>query len=977
VEMSRHSFLQLAAGGGAALAAGLGGKAVNKLIPYLNPPEGIQPGEWTLYATTCRECPAGCGMHVRCTGGRPIKCEGNPDHPVNRGGLCARGQSAVQGLYDPDRVKQPLRYTPDGGYRPASWQEAFEDITEGLRFFGRIDVISDVQTGALAEVMESFAAAFGTGPPISYEAFSYEPLRAAHETLFGRPVVPDYRLDRCDFILSFGADFLETWISPVQFARQFAQVHSWRDGDMGRMVYIGPRLSMTAANADEFVQVPPGAEGAIALAMLKAIVEHGWATGDLGPVAAAIRQAPAGPLPDSVSADRVRDLARAFAQAQHAVALAAPSGAHGEAATAAALAAALLNYATGRIGDTADLSRPHALGHAAKLDEVRTALSRSAIRPGSTLIIHNTNPGFSLPRIFDQSRWLDLRRLVYLGTMPTETANVAAWVLPIDSPLEAWGDYEPYEGLHGLMQPAIRRLYDTRPAGDIFLAIARAAGKPLSRQGSDRPIATFEEWLRNRWTELGKRLAPNQPPADFWRQALAAGGAWEEARPAPVALRPEAANLRFPAIPSSPLPEVGESTAALWLWPSVMLYDGRGANRGWLQEAPDPTTTIVWQNWVDMHPHKAAALGLADGDVIEIHGPSEDSRIQAPVRVTVDVEEHTIAVAFGQGHTALGRNAAGRGANAFQLLGQSPAALPFGAAEFRKTGRRVELVHTCATQDQHEREILQWVPTSTLRQMQPGDGEKLALPLPEEYDRSRDLYAPAPYKEHRWAMVVDLARCIGCGACAVACYAENNCAVLGEDQVRRGRLMAWLRIVPYRDQEDPRRLGFLPLLCQQCDAAPCEPVCPVFASVHNEEGLNAQVYNRCIGTRYCSNNCPYKVRRFNWLNVQWAEPLTWQLNPDVTVRVRGVMEKCTFCIQRIREAELRAKHEGRAVRDGEIQPACAQSCPTRAFVFGDLLDPESQVSKLTRSDPRRYHVLESLNTKPAVTYLRRIKQPET
>jgi molybdopterin-containing oxidoreductase family iron-sulfur binding subunit len=576
------------------------------------------------------------------------------------------------------------------------------------------------------------------------------------------------------------------------------------------------------------------------------------------------------------------------------------------------------------------------------------------------IIVHQCNMAYCSAAIFGGlSRWGDV---IYLGTMPDETAALAEWVLPIDSPLESWGDYEPRPGVHGLIQPMIRRLHDTRPAGDLFLSVARAAGKPISRKDGEAPAATFEDWLHSRWEELlgGK---------GSWKEALRTGGIFlPRSEPPAVRLRPDAEAGTVKAF--SPWVQMSrriakEPTALLWLWSSPLLHDGRLSNRGWLQEAQDPTTSIVWGNWVDIHPMKALALGLANGDVISLQS-SQGNKIEAPARITEDVEEGTVALAFGQGHAALGRNAAGRGANAFLLSG-------YDEVRVSKIGRRAELTFACATQDQHRREIMQWAALSSVRTMREGDGENLILPLPEGYDAGRDVYAPHEYREHRWAMAIDLARCIGCGACAVACYAENNVPVVGEEQVRRGRQMAWLRIIPYRDNENPRRLGFLPLLCQQCDAAPCEPVCPVYASVHNEEGLNAQVYNRCIGTRYCSNNCPYKVRRFNWLNATWEKPLDWQLNPGVSVRSRGVMEKCTFCIQRIREVELQAKREGREVRDGEIRPACAQSCPTRAFVFGDLLDRNSEVSRLTRGDPRRYHVLEELNTKPAVTYLRRIR----
>jgi len=968
--VSRRRFLQSA--GGAFFAFGMSAKSWNKLIPYVVPPEETVPGVWSYYASTCRECPAGCGMHLWHRDGRVTKAEGNPGHPVNRGGLCARGQSALQGLYDPDRLKEIIHRPKSSPVENPMWAMTLEPIGNHLKTAtGKVALMSSLQTGAVAEIMRAFVKAFGSDRILFYEPFNHEPLREAHKDLFGAAVIPDYRIEDCSVVVSFAADFLETWISPVGYASQFAALRTVKDGAMGRLLYAGPRLSMTAANADEYLQTPVGGEYWVAMSMLAAIVRKGWAKVPTEPILPLLAAFDAAQVPSalsgSVSAAQIEAWADAFVHAPASVALAGPTGGTGRMAYQTAVAAALLNWVAGCVGQTVDFSRPHALGNTATRAQAQAFLEK--ITPEDTLIICEANPVYSIPGAAEHIKRAGT--VIYLGTMPDETSQLATWVLPVHAPAETWGEYSPVAGAHALLQPTMAPMYDTQPVGDVLLGFTKVAEKPLLQEGHDTPATDTEEWLRRTWLALGKRLMPEQDPGEFWRNSLKSGGVWEHLPPVNITLRPEAASLKLEPLASAP---TDAGTARLWAWPSVMLFDGRVANRGWLQEAPDPTTFSVWGSWIDIHPDRAMQLGIKDGQVLELK--TEHGAVEAPVRITTDVSPDAVTLAFGQGHTALGRNAARRGVNAFTLVGGDAGDGPFPMAALRVLEHTAPPAYADATQEQHERELLQWAPLGGVARMKPGEGKNVRLPLPEGFDPNTDAYPPRIYKEHRWAMVVDLARCIGCGACAVACYAENNISVRGEKQLRQGREGAWLQVPPYRDPEDPKRIGFLPLMCQHCDAAPCEPVCPVYAAVHNEEGLNAQVYNRCIGTRYCSNNCPYKARRFNWLNYGFDDPLNLQLNPEVTVRARGVMEKCTFCIQRIRQAEHRARIENRPVRDGEVQPACVQSCPTRVFTFGDLLDPNSAVSKLTRLDPRRYHVLEELNTKPGVTYLRRIKRTE-
>jgi molybdopterin-containing oxidoreductase family iron-sulfur binding subunit len=967
MKFTRRNFLKLTALGGMTIAGEHAISKAGRLVPYVIPPERLAPVEWHTIAPTCRECPAGCGMHIWHRDGRITKAEGNPVNPINHGGLCARGQSALQGVYDPDRIKHVLFRKRGGPFKKSTFENALTEIVPHLKNArGRVSILSRLETGTLAEIMTEFLKAFSSDRLIFAEAFHYGPIRKANAALFGREVIPKYRLDRCNYILSFGADFLETWISNVEFANQFSAMHSLRNGKIGYFTYIGPRRSMTACNADDFLQIPLLDQSIAALALLKIMQEQNYFRQGSNLVSSLVGNLNLNAMHSRVPVDRLRKIATDFMRAEDSVALACPTAGGGHGVEGLAFVAAILNAAADKHGDVIDLTRPHALSRTA--DDAAINRFLDEITERDVLIIHQTNPVYHRPG--SERAILRAGLVIYCGTMLNETAAISDWVIPETSDLESWGDYEPYPGIYNLMQPTMRPQPGSLEAGDIFLNMASAAGKPLRRERNEPEIKTTYDWVRNRFERLHKNRE--------WEESLQHGGIWKEEEANHS--RQLHGSLRDGDLPGilerSQKPEsLSENQAELWLWPSVMLFDGRVSNRGWLQENPEPASTVVWGSWIDIHPDKAKRLGIAHGDVIELS--KGERRIQAPARLTDDVFPDTVSLALGQGHTALGKIASGLGANGFLLfpsLRNSPKDRSedfFGRVVIRKTGRKEDIITAMTQRDQHGRDLLRWKTLNEIKLRNPG---LIRLPLKEGYSDRVDLYPPHEHRGHRWAMVVDLQRCIGCQACAVACYAENNLFVVGRKQMKWSRNMPWLRIVPYRHPEKKERIAWLPMLCQHCDSAPCEPVCPVFAAVNNEEGLNAQIYNRCIGTRYCSNNCPYKVRRFNFLNTHWEPPLDRQLNPEVTVRCRGVMEKCTFCVQRIRNAEYRAVRENRPVRDGEIQPACAQSCPAKVYTFGDLLDPESKVSRIIHHDPRRYQVLQELNTKPAVIYLYKIEQ---
>jgi anaerobic selenocysteine-containing dehydrogenase/Fe-S-cluster-containing dehydrogenase component len=997
-DLKRRDFLKILGLSGASTGlVGCAQEPAKKLIPYLVQPEEIIPGVPSWYASACRECPSGCGIHAKVREGRPIKVEGNPDHPVNAGRLCARGQASLQGLYNPDRITSPLRRVEGTDeFEPISWDEAESVLTGQLRTMrseGRADwvyLISDGAAGTLDRLFDEWMAAIGSPNRVIHESFDVEPAREANRLTFGLAEIPRYQLDEADLIVSFGAGFLETWVSPVQYARLFSASQSFRDGRKGRFIHIGPRLSLTGSNADEWVSA--GATGAMlmALAMARVLVAEGHA----GARGAAVR-----PLVEPFTPERVAEAARVepekierlaheFADAPSSVAL--PPGVEGtdRNATAAHAAVNLLNYAAGNVGRTVRFGpnvvrrRPASVR---RLQEMVETMRGGGVQ---LLLLHGTDPVHTLPAALGFAEALaSVDMVVSFSSCLDETAARADLILPDHTPLESWGDHEPEVGVRTLMQPTIEPLFETKGTGDVLLSLAARLGGDVAGTFDQQD---YHAYLRDAWRAVQGELAPGADFEEFWRAALSRGGVWRQVGTQTVTLNSAVAGVNFD---EPTLDGDASHPYTLLAYPSPNLYDGRGANRPWLQELPDPVTKVVWNSWVEIHPVVADRLGVGTGDLVAVSSPH--GQIEAPAFVYHGIRQDTVAIPIGQGHEHYGRWARGRGANPLALLPAATDEASGGTAwlstqvALTATGERVTLVSTQGSHDDHGREIAEVIGVPAAVAAEEQAREEMEREPGALVEASEDADPKSPY---RWGMAIDLSSCIGCSACVTACYAENNIPVVGEARCAEGREMAWLRVERYYEQvlegehgsghdgsqEDPSesaapRVVHLPMMCQQCGNAPCEPVCPVYATYHNPEGLNIQVYNRCVGTRYCSNNCPYKVRRFEWFDYEFPFPLNLQLNPDVTVREKGVMEKCTFCVQRIMKARADANAVGRDVSDGEVTTACAQTCPAEAIVFGNLRDPNSRVSRLARNG-RAYHVLGELNTRPAVTYLKEVSR---
>jgi MoCo/4Fe-4S cofactor protein with predicted Tat translocation signal len=977
---SRREFLKFLGAGAAFAAAGCARKPVEKILPYVKAPEEVSPGNALYFASTCSDCPASCGTLIKTREGRPIKIEGNKSHPLSRGALCARGQSSILNLYDPDRLRGPALVNRDKGSTTATgWNEidrrAAKALGEARDRGGKVVFLTGTITSpTTAALIQSFLGAFQGGEHVAYDPVSCDALAKAQELSYGGRIVPRYRLDQADVLVTFGADPLGTFLSPVEFARDFARRRRPEAGTMSRFIAFEPILTLSGSNADSHIRLRPDHLYPVAMALAHELLvreprsplaSNAALVAAAGAFPAASVERSAG-LEEGTLARVAEELAGARGKS---LVLAGPQAAPAEHAVALQVAVNLLNSALGNEGVTVDSSQPSRQA-AGSEEAVLRLVERMRAGEVAAILIHGVNPAHTLPAAVGFAD--ALKRVPFVASFADradETAAGADLIAPDTHSLESWNDHEPRPGILSLTQPTISPLYDLRPLQETLLAWGRALGKGTLAGTS----GSWHRYLRESWrTNVYPRAGAAAPFELFWEGVLREGVLVLAKSSAPAPVRPFRAES-LQTVSTARGPE-GDGSLQLVLYAPVTLYDGRNANNAWLQELPDPVSKICWENFVSIAPSRAKALGVSDtemkADVVTVD--VGHAKFELPVHVQPGLHPDVVAIGLGYGRSAAGRVGNKIGQNGFALAVATGGRIGMSGIPVRiaKTGRIASLAAVQGHQYTEHRPII-YETTFAEFLVDPRSGNEVPEHLPSMWSRHQ-------YAGHKWGMAVDLSACIGCSACMIACRSENNVPVVGKSDVLRGREMDWIRIDRYYsgDAENPESVH-QPMLCQHCENAPCETVCPVLATVHSSEGLNLQIYNRCVGTRYCSNNCPYKVRRFNWFDHSHVKEKSLQLvlNPDVTVRTKGVMEKCTFCVQRIRDGKERAKALGVPVQDGDIETACMQTCPTQAIVFGDLNDPKSRAAQLAKSD-RGYHVLSELNTRPSITYQTKVRNRE-
>ena len=936
---------------------------VKKAIPYVNKPEEITPGVPNYYASTYAVDGEYVPLVVKTREGRPIKIDGNTLSSVTGGATTAKVQGAVLGLYDTARLRYP---TING--TETTWAELDKQVTAALGALSGQPVVllsSTILSPSTKKVIGEFLAKYPGSRHVTYDAVSYSGMLLANEAAYGKKTLPSYHFENAKVIVSLGADFLGTWLNPAEFSKGYGATRKidQEKPEMSKHFHFESTMSLTGANADERFTHKPSEIGAIALALFSAL--GGSVT------------APA--IADKRLADGIKKAAAAL-QASQGKALVV-SGSND---VNVQLIVNAINNQIGANGTTIDWATTSNYRQGVDSDMVQLVTDLNAGSVGA-LLVFGVNPVYDY---FDGKKFADglkkAKLTVTFNDRKDETSELCKYAAPDHHFLESWGDAEGKTGYFSFTQPTIAPLFKTRAFEDTLLS------------WSGNTATNWVSYLKNEWmSKLGGQEA--------WDKTLQ-DGVIEPATAPALAGATFAGDIAYAASKINSAKKGGE--IELVLYEKVAIGNGKLANNPWLQEMPDPITRATWDNYACISNSRAKKYKEELGDDYEIHAGKQVLKITAngktvelPLLIVPGIHPDVIAIAVGYGRNMNAGKAAGEvGKNAYPFVSYNGQTFDYfsPAVTIEDAGKKYDIGLTQTHNSYEGRPIIK---ETTLQEFIKNpkavneDREELNK-YGKDFRADGTLYPNHPYPGIKWGMSIDLNTCFGCGACTIACQAENNVSVVGKEQVIKAHEMHWIRIDRYfsGDENNPE-VVFQPMLCQHCDNAPCENVCPVAATNHSSEGINQMAYNRCIGTRYCANNCPYKVRRFNWRDWNGADSFEnnlydvsdmndnltrMVLNPDVVVRSRGVMEKCSFCVQRLQDAKLAAKKAGRPVKDGEAKTACQQACAADAIVFGNVNDKESRVFKIRNEEQteRLFYVLEETHTLPSVNYLAKIRNKD-
>lgn len=956
---ARREFLKLMGASVALASASCVRRPVQKIVPYNKQPEEITFAVPNYYTSSYFDGAEALGLLVKTREGRPIHIEGNPNHPLSGGAVSSRAQAAILNLYDPERLQKAKRNLLNEKRTnketvDISWDDLDTKVTEQLKKGGVALLTPSYNSPSTRAVVSDFTAAFGA-QHVSWEPLATDDVALGQKISYGEEVVPFYQFDKAQMIVSIDADFLGAWGPATISTKQFGRARK-NPENMNKLVVFDSNYSLTGANADVRIKSKPSLQLDIVCGLIAELSAAGKisAPGALTQIGQGVasKLGIEAALFSKIASDLWENRGKSIV-----VAGGLPT--RTEESLALQVAVNYLNSALGNDGATIS-SQGLSAGQKSSYVELMQLVQNMKDGKVKTLIIHRSNPLYSLPKEVGFAEALNkVEMIVYAGDRMDETASHCHMIATDNHPLENWGDAEIGRGVYSIQQPTIRPMYDTRS-----FQLSLMTWAYLLEKGSKRltTYETFHDFVKAFWKEeVAPQVARGKDFETFWSETLQKGFAGE-------VRNSSSRNFRSDSL-SAVKKVLNQTGYEIVLYPTVQLGDGTLANVPWLQELPDPVTKIVWDNYASMSVKTAADLKLKEGQIIEISVSGK--KMEVPVHIQPGLHDQVLAIAVGYGRTHVGKVGNKVGFNSFELASLKNNSLVFSGipAEIKVTKKTYELA---CPQGHHTMEGRQIVVEATLKDYMKQKDANI------HRHKTWSMWSGHQYSGHKWGMAIDLNVCTGCSACMTACQSENNIHVVGKKYVIQGREMHWIRIDRYyTGTPENAEVVFQPMMCQHCDNAPCETVCPVVATMHSNEGLNEMIYNRCVGTRYCSNNCPYKVRRFNWFNYAKLieKPTHMALNPEVTVRPRGVMEKCTFCVQRIKSVKNKAKLEDRKIVDGDIKTACESSCPTNAIVFGDLNDPNSRVSQAfnLEKEPRAYAVLEEWHAAPSVRYLSKIR----